>query len=465
MTALTAMASSTLADAQFPAPREQAVGRPSRLTGQVVAADGGTPIARAYMFSLALTVNAAAAVASVLAIRRLFGFVAALAAAAVMTVYLTIGAPFVVTNEWNPILPILPLALLTILAVPFARGDSTGLPLLAFLASAIVQTHVGYGAPIAALAVVALIARRRGRWTPVSRNSRIATAAVLAACWALPLYEAATARPGNIQWLIEFFAPDNLAKQTWSVAWHAVRDQAAVLPVALLRAFAPRIAVPPWLQAVFFFVQCAGLMLIIAASRRRDRTLAVLAAIPLAQWTAAVFAVRAIRQTMEFYLVAWISGIGLIAAIVVAAAVTRQLERVLGRSGQVVVVASSVALVVLSLVNGPDRQAVSRERDEAVETLASDVEAFLRTRGADPPLVRIESRDTWPSAVAVVLHLYKRAVPIYVDGPWLSVVGNQFAAPDARRAELRFTTTGERPPDTGSTYIASGKNVDVFFVP
>jgi hypothetical protein len=221
-----------------------------------------------------LTVNASAAVATILAVRRLFGVVSAIAAAALVTVYVSIGAPFVITNEWNPILPILPLALLTILAVPFARGDSTGLPALAVLASAIIQTHVGYGAPIAALAAVVLIARKRGGWTPVSRTSRLATAAVLAACWALPLYEAATARR--------------------------------------------------------------------------------------------------------------------------------------------------------------------------------------------------ESRETWPSAVAVVLHLHKRGLSIYVDDGWLYVVGDQFAAPDARHAELRFTTAAavaEGPPDTGLTQIAASKDLVVSFMP
>ena len=38
----------------------------------------------------------------------------------------------------------------------------------------------------------------------------------------------------------------------------------------------------------------------------------MLAAIPLAQWLVAIFAVRAIRQAMEFYLAARISAIGLV---------------------------------------------------------------------------------------------------------------------------------------------------------
>jgi len=179
----------------------------------------------------ALAVNTVTAVALVLTTQRLLGWVTAFAAAALLAVYVAVGAPFVVTNEWNPIIPMLPLALLTFMTVPLALGGSTGLPIVAFLASAIVQTHVGYGAPIAALAAVVLVARRRAEREPVSRNTRMATAAVLAVCWILPLYDAATSRPGNIQWLIEFFAPDNLAKQSWTVAWAALREQSAVMPL------------------------------------------------------------------------------------------------------------------------------------------------------------------------------------------------------------------------------------------
>jgi hypothetical protein len=291
----------------------------------------------------ALAVNTMTAVASVLVIQRLLGSLTALAAAALLAVYVSVGAPFVVTNEWNPIIPMLPLALLTFMAAPLALGDSTGLPIVAFLASAIVQTHVGYGAPIAALGGVVLVARRRAERKPVSRNTRIATAAVVAVCWMLPLYEAATSRPGNIQWLIEFFAPDNLAKQSWTVAWAAMREQAAVTPLALARALDAGIVTPPGVQALIFLLQCVLLVVVIVTSvRNRDRILTVLPAIPLTQWIVALFAIRAIRQAMEFYLVAWISVIGLIASIVFAAWVVRMLERRFGRRAQLMVAIPAV---------------------------------------------------------------------------------------------------------------------------
>jgi len=69
--------------------------------------------------------------------------------------------------------------------------------------------------------------------------------------------------------------------------------------------------------------------------------------------------------------------------------------------------------------------------------------------------------------VAVILHLHKRGLPIYVEDRWLYVVGNQFAAPDAHHAELRFTTaaTAEGPPDGGLRRVAASEHLVVSFVP
>ena len=86
-------------------------------------------------------VNTVTAVALVLTIQRLLRFATAIARAALLSVFVSVGAPFVATNEWNPIITMLPLVLF--MAVPLTLRESTGLPIVAFLASAIVQTHVG----------------------------------------------------------------------------------------------------------------------------------------------------------------------------------------------------------------------------------------------------------------------------------------------------------------------------------
>ena len=383
-----------------------------------------------------------------------------------IAVYILVGAPFVVTNEWNPIIPMLPLALLTFLAMPLALGESRGLPIVVLLASVIVQTHVGYVAPIAALFAVVLVSRSRIERQPIPRTARFVTATVLVVCWTLPLYEAATTRPGNIQWLIEFFAPDNLAKQSWAVAWAALREQAAGDAARLVRAFHVAITPRPGVQAALFFAQCTLLLVVIATSvRSQNRMLTVLAAIPLTQWAVAMVAVRAIRQAMAFYLVAWISVIGLIAWIVVGGWIVQVLERWLARSAQLVGVLPAIVLAA-ALTHGVAQPGVFREPDVAAETLARDVEMLLRTNLVERPLV--QNRITGllvNSGCGRSVTCTKRGVPLYVADDWLYIVGRQFAAPPGAHPELHFasSTSIEQMPDGAIvSHAANGTDVVVY---
>jgi len=217
---------------------------------------------------------------------------------------------------------------------------------------------------------------------------------------------------------------------------------------------------------VIFVLQCALLVLVIVTSvRNGDLILAVLAAIPLTQWMVAILAVRAIRGTMEFYLIAWISVIGLVASIVFVAWLVRMMERRVWSHAQLIVAVPAVVLTALALISGTARQSVFRDADAATETLARDVESFLRTNHIERPLVRIESRDSWPTAVAVVLHLSKRGLPPYVEDEWLFVVGRQFAAPAGAHPELHFasrTSVAQMPADAIVSRAAGREDLFVY---
>ena len=57
-----------------------------------------------------------------------------------------------------------------------------------------------------------------------------------------------------------------------------------------------------------------------------------------------------------------------------------------------------------------------------------EIDGYLSTAGIDHPMIRIASGPVWPTAVAIVLHLYKRGLPISVERYWLFMMGTQFAA-------------------------------------
>src|SRR5207247_4187804 len=142
----------------------------------------------------------------------------------------------------------------------------------AFLASLVVQTHVAYAPEGAAIGVVVMAFRRQRRERqPISRQIWLATAGVLLICWTLPLYEALTTNPGNLQRLIAFFTPKHMAEHSWRVAIGTAFEQMSVMPLALARTL--RIAVssvPGPVAAPLAFAQLAAVAaVLIAAVRQR----------------------------------------------------------------------------------------------------------------------------------------------------------------------------------------------------
>ena len=409
----------------------------------------------------AVAANAAAAIAIVLAARSLRGAPFALAVAALLAVYELVGMPFLLANEWNPIIPILPLVLLCFLAVQLALGRTTVLPGFAFVASVIVQTHVAYGPDVVALSAGAWYARRRlARDVRVETSIRLATAAVLAVCWILPSYEAITDHPGNLQQLVAFFAPRHLSEHPWGVAVTTVFDQLSVLPIALARTM--HVTIPPSWPVVL-----ALAVALVWGVLRRDAGLAGLAATVLVQIGVAILTVRAIRGDIEFYLVAWISCLGFLSAVVMAAWLVPMLQRSLGATrARAAVVLGSAVLLALAVSGPVPRGPVFRAPDLDAEGLARAVEAYLGSTSGRQPTIRIATDDSWPTAVAVVLYLYKHGIPISVETPWIPVVGKPFTAPAGQHPGLLF---GNRAFDGNArtrgelTFVAAAGDVYVYY--
>jgi hypothetical protein len=417
----------------------------------------------------ALVANGAAAVAIVLTARQLRGALFALGVAALLAVYELVALPFLLANEWNPIIPILPLVLLGFLAVRLALGCTAVLPGFAFVASVIVQTHVAYGLDVVALSAGAWYARRRlAHNRPVEMSIRLATAGVLVLCWILPIYEAVADHPGNLQQLAAFFAPRHLSEHPWGVAVTTVFDQLSVMPIALARSLHVTIQ-PSWpvvlVLAVAQLTALAALLLV--GVQRRDAGLAGLAATVLVQTGVAILAVRAIRGDIEFYLVAWMSCLGLFSGVVTAAWLVPMLQRSLGaaRAGATVVL-GSVVLLALAVSEPVPRGPVFRAPDLDTERLARAVETFLRSTSGRQPTIRIATDESWPTAVAVVLYLYKHRIPISVETHWLSVVGKRFAASAGQHPELLFGNRqfdGDARARGDLTFVAATSDVYVYY--
>lgn len=131
-------------------------------------------------------------------------------------------------DVWGPAAGLLPFTLLIFLAWSVAAGEHRLLPLAAVVASFVAQTHLTYGLPAAAMLLVAAGFLLTGRHA-VSRRWWLATAAVLLACWSLPLVEEAAHRPGNLERVVQA-ATASGSRLGAAAGWHSVTRTAGVPP-------------------------------------------------------------------------------------------------------------------------------------------------------------------------------------------------------------------------------------------
>jgi hypothetical protein len=403
----------------------------------------------------ALAANFAALLALVLSARRLGGGLFALVVAALLAMYGIAGDPFALASAWNPVVSILPLALVSFLCARLAAGGARVLPGFVFVGSAIVQTHVGYVPVTFVLCVLGglfyffprLIAgpldpgeRRHPRW------ALGAAAIVLVVMWALPAYQNATGRPGNIYALWKFFTTPHPREHTWAVAAQRVVGQLAVMPLAILHTFAPAVARAPaettlWALAV---VPAVGLLAIVLGRRRHDdHGAALLSVVAIGEILVAVPAVRAIRGEIAPYLVGWISVLGVVSCAALAAWLVPAATRLFGaRAARVGLSGLAIAAIALSIRSRGGSPPVVPEPQRDTERVVRDVEAYIVSGHIERPVVRVAAEDRWPEAASLVLSLYKHRIPVLVAKDWVFMMGPQLA-PDAEEHPVLLVGDGK----------------------
>ena len=383
-----------------------------------------------------LIANFATATALVWGARRLRGDLFALAVAVLLAVYETIGAPFPLSWEWNPMTPILPLALLVFLCVRLGTGAVGMLPAVAFVASAIVQTHVGFTpAALYLVATGTLFCFRElfvvGSPTTIDRRRAALSlgAAILVATllWAPPLYEDLTRPGGNLHLLRVFLSSPHPREHSWRIAVDAVSGQLAIFPLALCHALG-RTSMDVGMTGRHLLAggQAAAVAAgLVIALRRRDQPAALLSAISLGLFVVATYAVHEIRGEIFDHLTAWISVLGFIAWAALAAALIPAGAG--GRRLTVGVLVVGLPLLALALRAGGDKPMV-RDRDVPTEKLTAEAETFLRRARIDRLRLEIAAHDEWPRAAAIIVTLAKHGFGVTVTDDWLFMFGTQLAS-------------------------------------
>lgn len=193
----------------------------------------------------ALAVNAASVAGIALVARRRGGLPLALVSLAGIALLAAGFGERRLHSAWAPDVALLPFALLALLCWALACGDLWMAPLVAGIASFVVQTHVSY-VPVTFLVVVwavlscwAGVRRDRERFGTTSAwddertvlvRVALVTGAVVVVAWALPIYEQVTNSPGNLELLIRYLTGGAHPDHSLGEGYHVLASQLSIPP-------------------------------------------------------------------------------------------------------------------------------------------------------------------------------------------------------------------------------------------
>lgn len=344
--------------------------------------------------------------------------------------YLRTGEAHFFFNWWNNFMIALPFALLLLLAAGVSSGQAHILPWLAGVASFIAQTQAAAFPTALAVMVVSLgllLREKRG----VGRGQRIAlfrpalaSVAVLAVFWFLPLLDEIRRTPGNAERILAFFRQAYILQTPLDTLRAVAQSLAAPLAHVMFgvkwlddfRGFPLRVA------AALAVLQVLGLLVADVSARRRGaRVCARLCELGLIAIGAALWSVAHIRGPIHRYLLLWIALLGTVNWVAIGSelghAAVRHASAGEGRVHRPLwLLASVLSAGLLLILIAPEPRRLGQP---GTIPLRKAVRAFLRDR---PGPVRLEARGfTWPWATAIAPALYQDGRrPCFDSGLWIT---------------------------------------------
>jgi hypothetical protein len=302
---------------------------------------------------------------------------------------------------------------------------------------------------------------RRGRRAEIVR-ALLATLAVLALLWALPIAEQLTNSPGNMTELWRFFVSQSHPGQRWASAFSAWSDMLTGLvrpDFAVATGLRFRQSPIRWVEAFAVLQLTALAATAVLAARARRRFEVSLALLMLMVSLLALWSASRIEQTIFDHEVFWISGLGVLNIAVLLSLIVRSGRIWQQRAVRSEASASSTAAAGRGPLNWPAtvaclmlftacaaiglREMVATVAaastpspdSETVSTVAKELESYLERERIVRPLVLID-QDAWPLAAGVILRLQKNGVPVAVEEDWVPMFTPIFAATGRETAEL-----------------------------
>lgn len=448
--------------------------------------------------SLALAAVAAAGIVAVAARRGGLGF--ALAASVVVILYLHAIGDERLREPWGPWAIMMPAVLFAVLAAAWAAGSRAALLGALLTGTFIVQTHVSTPPTLAAILLVAGLARKLGgrrAARPVPRGGRReplllgALGALLVLAWVPPLIEQVTGHPGNLTLLFRFlrhphggfdgtgFPPTIVpAGQDLSQAVSGLGLEFSVFPAGRSAALLGTVQDPgvfPYRGRLLLVLLYAVLAvaLVVLAHRRGDRFALALGAATLVSMATGVLSFTRIAGPFFDYLISWATALPVILCLGWAALATGWLGSAAGgwrrRAGPALAAGAGCLLAAASLAETvalarlPSLDAIATPQG-ANPTLAPAA-ALVRSDLAASPgraLLRIADPDTWPVVAAVGNQLLRHDQPVAIAGAWLYMFGDAYRPTGAERVEYTFGDATRAAPPPPATLLGRVGEVAVY---
>ena len=383
-----------------------------------------------------------------------------LVAAAGLALLLARMGPGWVAHAWGPHAVVVPLALLVILALGLARQGAAWLPGLAFVATFLVQTHLGTAPAVLCIVLAAFVlAGRLGRRL-VALRPVLLSALLLAALWAPPLLEQARGtpeHPGNLTLLWKFFR-EHGARHTFVEVFGPLAHELGSIPIALAAAIVPSTTDHRDVGAGLFTLLLVALLplALAAARRRRDDDAAALSWLALAAGAAALFSALRIVGEVFDYLLAFASAVSFAGWTAVALVATRPLEE-RGR-GRAVGIGCAVVAVLAAISNARglvQQQPIPIATKESVATFTTALKSHLAAEGIRKPLVHVAEGEPWVPAAGVLLELERAGIDYAVDEDWTVMFGRNRRATGVEDGAVWFVE--EEPAPLMRLLAAAGK--------
>jgi hypothetical protein len=268
----------------------------------------------------AVSINVAATTGILVVAFRRGGRFLLLWTSILLTLYLFAIDP-IPFDIWNPSATLIPFVLVLLLAWGVACGDWWAAPWLALVASFAVQTHVGL-APGVAMAivfpVVVGVLRQRRRPAPLADAERrtigraaLTSVGIAFVAWLPPLIQQFTSSDGNLSALVRFFGQPG-TPHTYSEGLTNTGLQATLIPRSLFEPVSLLADAHHGLGLAVVVSAVAFVVAVVAARKARATDAVVLLTLVAIELLVGVYAVTRIVGPIQFYLVQWISAVGLV---------------------------------------------------------------------------------------------------------------------------------------------------------